>query len=399
MDLYNILKPFEQEVTNLDVLNERISKNRVVVLNGKNMSVLVGEGLSLKINTSVGTNTQEGFKLEQEKIKAIKNHSVQPDLMMDLSTKKTLEPLYNVIACEIGCPVGTIPYYTCFSPRYGINRAELLETIEEQAESGISFMTLHLSANFHLAEQALARKIPIISRGGSLLLRDMKLNNRQENIVLDCFNEIVSICKKHQVVINIGTTFRPSTLSDALDTVNIQELETQNALCKALINQGIHVQMEGIGHIPFLSIQKYVRLLRKDSYIPFMPLGPIVSDRTQGQDHITAAIGASYMAALGGADIINAVTREEHTGGLPSIHSILEAIDTANTVVTIVNDTRFPKLSEFSQTEYHNCMGEPEKTGCSRCGQECPFIWNDDITSQVNTEVNTEASHAQGIER
>lgn len=386
MIIYNILKPFEREGISPAKLEEKISENSIVVLKGRNASVLTGEGLSLKINTSVGLNSQEEFDIEQEKIKAIRDHSVQPDMMMDLSTQRILAPLYDVIAREIGCPVGTIPYYICFNPSLGIDRTELLETIEEQAEAGISFMTLHLTADLRLAELAMTRKTPIISRGGSLLLRDMKINKRSENIVLDCLDEIINICKKYNVVINVGTTFRPSTLYDALDIVNIQEIKIQKALCKSLINRGIHVQMEGLGHIPFLKIPEYVCQLRKDSYIPFMPLGPIVSDRTHGQDHITAAVGASYIAALGGADTINAVTREEHTGGIPSIHSILEAIDTANTVVTIVNDARFPQLFDHRAAGYHNCMGIPGETGCSRCGQECPFIWNDNIACPINTD-------------
>ena len=91
--------------------------------------------------------------------------------------------------------------------------------------------------------------------------------------------------------------------------------------------------------------------------------------------HSARCEGCPYMAALGGADIINAVTREEHTGGIPTTHSILEAIDTACTVAQIVNDTRFPNLT-LPKNKYHNCMGDPEKIGCDRCGQECPFLWN-----------------------
>lgn len=379
MIVYNSLQSFEQEVMDPTTLENKISENRIVVLNGRKTSVLVGEGLGLKINASVGLNSQEEFNVEQEKIEAIRDHSVKPDMMMDLSTKRTSRPLYDVIAREIGCPVGTIPYYTCFDPNYGLDKNELLELIEDQAESGVSFMTLHLTADLQLAEQAMARKIPVISRGGSLLLRDMRMNKRSENILLNCLDKIISICKKYHVIINVGTTFRPSTLYDALDAVNLQEIKGQKALCKFLIDCGVHVQMEGLGHIPFLKIPEYVYHLRKDIYIPFMPLGPIVSDRTQGQDHITAAVGASYIAALGGADTINAVTREEHTGGIPTIHSILEAIDTANAVATIVNDARFPKLSDSPEDKYHNCMGIPKIIGCSRCGQECPFIWNDEI--------------------
>ena len=99
--------------------------------------------------------------------------------------------------------------------------------------------------------------------------------------------------------------------------------------------------MEGVGHISLRDLKKYVSIIRKDFYIPFMPLGPISTDRAIGWDHISAAIGASYMAMLDGADIINAVTREEHTGGIPSINSIYEAIKTAQVVVNSIDDVRF----------------------------------------------------------
>ena len=72
-------------------------------------------------------------------------------------------------------------------------------------------------------------------------------------------------------------------------------------------------------------LKKYISLIRKDGYIPFMPLGPIPTDRAIGWDHVSSAIGASHMAFEGGADIINSVTREEHTGGIPSLNSIYEA--------------------------------------------------------------------------
>lgn len=375
MSFYNSLRSFEKQVINQALLEEKIAKNRIVVLKSKGKPVLVGENLGLKVNASVGLNAKEEFSAEREKVKEIQRHTVHPDTMMDLSTQKVPIPLYQVIASELGCPVGTIPYYTCFTRERGIDKAELLETIEEQAAAGVSFMTLHLTADLGLEEQATRRLIPVISRGGSLLLWDMKKNRRTENILLDCLDEIEEICKKYCVVINVGTTFRPSTLLDALDDVNLQELEQQKELCKHLMKSGISVQMEGIGHIPMLKIPDYVQYLRKEIYIPFMPLGPIVSDRTYGQDHITAAVGAAYMAALGGADIINAVTREEHTGGIPTTHSILEAIDTACTVAQIVNDTRFPNLT-FQQNKCHNCMGDPEQIGCARCGPECPFLLN-----------------------
>ena len=373
---YNLLEDYEKDMLSYQEFNNRILDNSIVLLKGKNYPVFVGRGLGLKINTSIGINHNERYKDEVEKIHTIAKHSFKPDIMMDLSTTKISTPLYLNIIEKIGCPVGTIPHYLCFNSKKGIDKYELLETIEQQAQNGVSFMTLHVTADLRMAEKTYSRVIPVISRGGSLLLRDMRINNRNENIILECLEEIIKILKKYSVVISLGTTFRPSTLSDAMDEVNLQEISEQHKIAKKLKSHGLRILMEGIGHIPIVKIPDYVSILRKEQYIPFMPLGPIVSDRTQGEDHITSAIGACQIALLNGADIINSVTREEHTGGIPNISSILEAIDVANTVVKIINDARFSKYFTKNSKEYFNCMGKSDSLGCERCGKECPFIWN-----------------------
>lgn len=378
MKYYSYLAEDEKTTLSEETLQKRIFENRIVALQGKRRTVLTGDGLGLRYNASIGMNTITGYDGEINKLRILRTHNHCPDIMMDLSTINIRHPLYLDIQEILGCPVGTIPYYSCFHQKKGIDKHELLDRIQEQAENGISFLTLHLTADLDMAAQSLCRAIPIISRGGSLLLRDMKSNDRKENILLENIDAIVSICKKHNVVISVGTTFRPSNQRDALDSVNKKEIRRQLELCQWLQEQGIHTIMEGIGHIPYHRIPEYVSLIRADRYIPFMPLGPIVSDRTKGYDHITNAVGASYISALGGADIINAVTREEHTGGIPSESSFLEAIDVAATVVKIVNDSRFWTQKKELHNPVHNCMGEPAVNGCSRCGYECPFIWNDE---------------------
>ncbi len=383
MNHYLYLNDNEKRILTEENLHKQLSANRIVAFRGRYKTVLVGEGLGLRYNASIGLNSPTAYNGEVEKLLMLKKSNSCPDMMMDLSIINIKNPLYLQIEEILGCPVGTIPYYSCFSRKKGIEKSELLDRIQEQAENGISFLTLHLTADLDIATQALSRTVPIISRGGSLLLWDMKLNHRKENILLENIHDILSICKKHGVVISVGTTFRPSTQQDALDDVNIREINLQLKLCKWLQAQGISTIMEGIGHIPYFRIPEYISHIRSNAYIPFMPLGPIVSDRTQGYDHITNAVGASYMAALRGADIINAVTREEHTGGIPSTESFLEAVDVAKTVVKIINDSRF-----FSQTSshhdcIHNCMGSPTAVGCSRCGYECPFIWNDEANKSA----------------
>lgn len=378
---YDLLNDYEKDAFGFEDFEKRLLNNNIVKLKGNKGNIYIGQGLSLKVNTSIGLSDINSTNEEVKKINSIVSHKFQPDIMMDLSTVLVSKPIYRFIIEEIGCPVGTIPYYLCFDKRKGIDKIKLLEIIEQQAKEGISFMTMHLTADLNLAEKANSRKIPVISRGGSLLLRDMKINNRKENIVLELFDEIIKICKKNSVVISLGTTFRPSTLYDAIDSVNVEEVNRQNKLAMQLKSQNIAVMMEGIGHIPINRISEYVSLIRKEQYIPFMPLGPIVSDHTQGYDHITSAIGACTIASLNGADIINSITREEHTGGIPSIESILEGLDAAKTVVQIINDIRFPKCFQKQTKEYFNCMGKAGVVGCDRCNSECPFLWNKDTVN------------------
>lgn len=377
-ELYFTLTEYERSAIDYKSFCTRLSQKKIVALKGANSPVLIGQGLGLRINSSIGLNSPASFPSEVAKIEAISNHTNRPHTMMDLSTTRISTPLYKEIQNGLGCPVGTIPYYICFDSQHGINDNELLEVIEEQAENGVAFMTLHLTANLDLAEKSLPRNIPIISRGGSLLLRDIRINKRHENVLFSNLEKIIKIFKKHNVAVSIGTTFRPSTQYDALDTAHLCELNMQIELSEYLRQHGLQVIMEGIGHIAFYRIPEYCSILREKTYIPFMPLGPIVSDHTYGQDHITSSVGATYLASLGGADIINSVTREEHTGGIPTVQSILEAIDAASTVVQIVNESRFPSFFCKGNIRYHNCLGTSADVGCTRCNDECPFIWNEE---------------------
>ena len=362
----------------IENLKEKIQTNEVVLLKGKKYDTLVGKGLQLKINSSVGLNAESEFENETDKISKIASFDVLPDTMMDLSIISTKKPLYYLIQEEIGCPVGTVPTYMCFDSKKGIDKNKFLEEIERQAQNGIAFMTLHFTAVDEIYRMAINRNISIISRGGSLVLRDLYINKRKQNILLECFEDICKILKKYSIVVSVGTTFRPSTLYDALDEIQLNEIRMQKDIINTLRKRDIVVMMEGVGHISLGDLKKYVKLIREDFYIPFMPLGPIPTDRAIGWDHVSAAVGASYMAMLDGADIINAVTREEHTGGIPTINSIYEAIKSAQVVVNAINDVKFfEKYNIMQNNKKNNCMGIiKEDVGCDRCKEECPFLLN-----------------------
>ncbi len=372
------MKTRYNEYNDIDILKKRIQDNEVVFLKGNRFDTLAGKGLQLKINSSVGLSDESQFQNEVDKISKIASFDVLPDIMMDLSIISVKNPIYQIVQEKIGCPVGTVPVYVCFDSKKGIDKNKFLEEIEKQAQNGVSFMTLHFTAIDEIYRKTMKRNISVISRGGSLVLRDLYLNKRKQNFLLEYFDDICKILKNNSVVVSVGTTFRPSTLYDALDEIQLSEIKMQKDIIKLLRKRGIPVMMEGVGHISLNDLKKYVKLIREDFYIPFMPLGPIPTDRAIGWDHVSAAIGASYMALLDGADIINAVTREEHTGGVPNTNSIYEAIKSAQVVVNSINDVRFfEQYNKVQDGRKTNCMGIiKEDIGCERCKEECPFLLN-----------------------
>lgn len=374
-EIYDLLEEYEKEAITPADFSSMVQNNNIVVLKGRKRSVCAGKDLSIKVNCSVGANHGGmEYRDQIEKLRAVASHEHTPDIMMDLSTAVFKAPLYTEIIEQVGCPVGTIPYYTCFDPEKGIDPGMLMQTIEEQAANGVSFMTLHFTADMELFQKARRRQIPVISRGGSILLRDMMINKRSTNILIDHFQDIVKICRKYSVAVSVGTVFRPSVFSDALDEANLLELSAQGKIIDALIDSGIRVMQEGLGHISLDKLKPYTEIIRNRRYVPFMPLGPVVSDQTRGLDHITAAIGAAYLASLGGADIINSITREEHMGGIPSIQATLEALSASYVVRSAINESRFPNYFMSISHKSSNCMNQDGTVGCGRCGCECPFL-------------------------
>lgn len=88
-------------------------------------------------------------------------------------------------------------------------------------------MTLNFTAIDEIYRKTMKRNISAISRGGSLVLRDLYLNKRKQNFLLEYFDDICKILKNNSVVVSVGTTFRPSTLYDALDKIQLSEIKMQ----------------------------------------------------------------------------------------------------------------------------------------------------------------------------
>ena len=100
-------------------------------------------------------------------------------------------------------PIGTVPIYEALAR---VRRVEdlninvMLEVIEEQAEQGVDYMTIHAGVLVQYIPLTTRRVTGIVSRGGAILAEWMVKNHRQ-NFLYEHFEDICKIFQKHDVTL------------------------------------------------------------------------------------------------------------------------------------------------------------------------------------------------------
>lgn len=366
-----------------------ISNRKVIRLKGKE-PVLIGTECLLKVNTNIGVSSLDDYEYEIKKIKTISSLTYRPDSVMDHTIVPLEKPLWRTMLEEFDGAIGTLPHYLPYDQNTGIRESDFFDNLLDMARGGVSFVTLHPTADIELYKEAYSSKriIPTTSRGGYVLLNDQVINNRTENIVAHNFEKIMVILREFDMAVSIGSVFRPGTIHEALDHIHRKETLLQKKYIDIAKHFGVQVQMEGIGHMPFDKMNEYADFIRPFD-APLMPLGPMPSDEIIGFDHVTNAIGASMMAATGVVGMINSVTREEHTGRVPSFDSIIEGLKAAKVAAHCYNLSKYPKYKIATEVigvaraqnmtciqrggifDYQPDFSETEE--CSRCRRECPL--------------------------
>jgi phosphomethylpyrimidine synthase len=219
--------------------------------------------------------------------------------------------------------------------------------------------------------------VPITSRGGSIIVRDLLCSTAQDNVYLRILPDLISHARRTSAVLSIGATFRSATIFDSCDEAQLLELDSQLRLARDIQEAGVGVIIETPGHARPRDIQRIATLLRPTGF-PIMPLGPIPTDCAIGQDHVSAAIGAALLGLAGCAHILAAVTREEHTGGVPSIASTIEAVEAARVAAHIIdletlNADQLDMIVAQGRAEHRSCVSGKKSRGCARCADVCPL--------------------------
>ena len=302
-----------------ELVRDEVARGRMIIpanIHHANLEPMcIGVASKCKINSNIG-NSAVTSEIEGELEKLRYSVKYGADTVMDLSTGGDIPAIRKAIIADSPIPIGTVPIYEALSR---VRRVEdlsgdlMLEVIEEQAEQGVDYMTIHAGVLVQYIPLAAKRITGIVSRGGSILAEWMVKNHKQ-NMLYERFEDICKIFQKHDVSFSLGDGLRPGSIADASDEAQFAELKTLGELTKKAWEYDVQVMIEGPGHIPLDQIELQVQKERELCYeAPFYTLGPLVTDIAPGYDHITSAIGAA-MIGWHGASMLCYVTPKEHLG-------------------------------------------------------------------------------------
>ncbi len=313
-----------------ELVRSEVARGRAIIpanIHHRNLEPMgIGIAFKCKINANIGNSAVTSDAGEE--LKKL-HHAVHygSDTVMDLSTGGDIPAIRKAIIDASPVPIGTVPIYEAISR---VRRTEdltlqlMLEVIEEQAEQGVDYMTIHAGVLREFVPLVRNRITGIVSRGGALLAQWMSAHKKQ-NFLYEHFEEICKIFKKHDVSFSLGDGLRPGCLADASDAAQFAELKVLGELTKKAWEYDVQVMIEGPGHIPMdqieLQVKKEMELCHE---APFYTLGPLVIDIAPGYDHITSAIGAA-MIGWHGASMLCYVTPKEHLG-LPNAEDVKQGV-------------------------------------------------------------------------
>ncbi|HEU5450243.1 MAG TPA: phosphomethylpyrimidine synthase ThiC, partial [Acidimicrobiia bacterium] len=276
----------------------------------------IGRHFLVKVNANIG-NSAVTSSIAEEVDKLTWSTRWGADTVMDLSTGPDIHSTREWIIRNSPVPIGTVPIYQALEKVDG-SPADLTwemyrDTVIEQAEQGVDYMTVHAGVLLRYVPLTAARVTGIVSRGGSILAA-WCLAHHRENFLYTHFEELCEIFAAYDVAFSLGDGLRPGSIADANDEAQLGELRTLGELTEIAWRHDVQVMIEGPGHVPLHKIKENVDLQMEWCHeAPFYTLGPLTTDIAPAYDHITSAIGAAVIGMHGTA-MLCYVTPKEHLG-------------------------------------------------------------------------------------
>ncbi|HIY40225.1 MAG TPA: phosphomethylpyrimidine synthase ThiC [Candidatus Nocardiopsis merdipullorum] len=310
----------EREGMDPEFVRNEVAIGRAVIPVNRNHPesepTIIGKKFLVKINANIG-NSAVTSSVPEEVEKMVWATRWGADTIMDLSTGKRIHETRERIIRNSPVPVGTVPIYQALEKVDG-DPTELSweiyrETIIEQAEQGVDYMTVHAGVLLRYVPLTAQRVTGIVSRGGSIMAA-WCLAHHKESFLYTHYEELCEIFREYDITFSLGDGLRPGSIADANDEAQFAELRTLGELTHIARAHDVQVMIEGPGHVPMDKIEKNVALEEElCGEAPFYTLGPLATDVAPGYDHITSAIGAAQIGWYGTA-MLCYVTPKEHLG-------------------------------------------------------------------------------------
>ncbi|MBF6328423.1 phosphomethylpyrimidine synthase ThiC [Nocardia transvalensis] len=302
--------------------------------------LLVGPGTRRKIAALVGLGPRD---IDREAIVGTMSVilAARPDAVMDLTTNPEGVALRADLKEVMGIPLGACLTYDLFTdPRRRLSRTEFLERFEMGLATGVDFVLVHMGMTPALAEQMekSPRVMPTTSRGGGLVARYMKMHNA-ENPLIEYLDGIIEICRRREVVLDLGDIFRPGCAADAGDELKWQEIQLLAALRKEILAEGVQVLCETGGHMPLHRIPELIPTYKKAlGGAPLWLAGPMVIDNGVTLDDTVNTLGIAAAGTCGG-DMFASITHNEHYA-MPTAPDTATSVRMARVAITALEVAR-----------------------------------------------------------
>jgi phosphomethylpyrimidine synthase len=314
-----------------ELVREEIASGRAILPASHNHPesepMIIGRRFLTKVNANIGTSAVTSSVAEEvDKLAWATRWGA--DTVMDLSTGPRIHETREAILRNAAVPIGTVPIYEALEKVGGVPEALTWEiyrdTVIAQAEQGVDYMTVHAGVLLRYVPLTARRVTGIVSRGGAIMAA-WCLAHGEESFLYTHFDELCEILAAYDVSFSLGDGLRPGSIADANDEAQFAELQTLGELTTRAWRHDVQVMIEGPGHVPLHRIAENVARERELCHdAPFYTLGPLTTDIAPGYDHITSAIGAATIGALGTA-MLCYVTPKEHLG-LPNREDVKQGV-------------------------------------------------------------------------
>jgi phosphomethylpyrimidine synthase len=372
-----------------EVVRERIATSSVVIMQRGSHMTGIGKGLSTKINVNLGTSTGK-ISAEDEIQKVRIAEEFGADTISDLSMGGDINAIRKEIFSNSTLPITTVPIYQAVVEN-GLKEMttdDIIATLRMQAKQGISSCVIHCVNRTMLdGFKKKKRILGMVSKGGSITSAFMLLN-QCENPFTERFDEVLSICKKYDLVLSLGNTARSGCINDRRDRMQREEIRENIARAREAHDAGVQIIIEGAGgHIRMDRISRYIRYHKKQTDFPLFVAGPLPTDIAVGYDHIAGCAGGS-LASAAGADYLCYITPAEHLG-LPNPAAVKEGLIAFRIAAHIGDTVKYGKDAQdkkmavlraaLDREGQIRCAMDPERAReladgdaeCTMCGEFC----------------------------